>query len=285
MPYITEKTLAHAIKMVELYDDIKTQCCGNNDIIMRMENNEEIQRYYNIVAKHSKASKRHAFNAVMCENCDCLVVKMEEHLKTYKCMKVFETKLFAVSDKKPVNNEMVRSVNAINKCMGAIKNKNRDAFVKNIEKLTPQRKAKIIARTEKVLKKKMSGIALEKRTPNEIARDYKIARENKNRRVERTRVVREEAEEVNRMVQDIGQADVERYCSLWAGRTEGEIDDEDIFTLQEWGRMGQAEKDYHYRCWVGETESEAEEEEEIVSIKPIEEIVVKQKKKLRLIIK
>jgi hypothetical protein len=49
--------------------------------------------------------------------------------------------------------------------------------------------------------------------------------------------------------------------------------------------MGQAEKDYHYRCWVGETESEAEEEEEIVSIKPIEEIVVKQKKKLRLIIK
>lgn len=196
MPYITEKTLANAIKMVELYDDIKTQCCGNNDIITRMEANEEIQRYYNIVAKHSKASKRHTFNAVMCKRCDCLVVKMDEHLKTYKCMKAFETKEFAVYDEKPVNNEMVCSVNAVNKCMGAIKKKNKDAFIKNVAKLTPERKAKINSRTQKVIKKKMSGVPLEKRTPNQIAYDYKTARDNKKRRAEIKRVVKEEAEEV-----------------------------------------------------------------------------------------
>ena len=194
MPYITEKTLANALKMVELYDDIKTQCCGNNDIITRMEANEEIQRYYNIVAKHSKASKRHTFNAVMCRRCDCLVVKMDEHLKTYKCMKAFETKEFAVYDEKPVNHDMVRSVNGINHYMGAIKNKNRNAYIKNIAKLTPQRKAKINARTQKVMKKKMSGVPLEKRTPSEIASVRKFVRQEKKEMLNASRWAKEHPE-------------------------------------------------------------------------------------------
>jgi hypothetical protein len=220
MPYITEKTLANAIKMVELYDDIKTQCCGNNDIITRMEANEEIQRFYNIVAKHSKASKRHTFNAVMCRRCDCLVVKMDEHLKTYKCMKAFETKEFAVYDEKPVNNEMVRSVNGVNRCMGAIKNKNRNAYIKNIAKLTPERKAKINARTQKVMKKKMSGIELEKRTPNEIAIEYKTARE-----------MNKEAREISRWAKECPdsepESETEEEIAEWVKKTTYESEAEE----------------------------------------------------------
>ena len=243
MPYITENTLYKAFLMVDLYDDIKTQCCGNNDIITRMEENEEIQRYYNIVSKHSKASKRHSFNAVMCKRCDCLVVKMEEHLKTYKCMKALETKKFAVYDEKPVNEEIVKCVNAVIGCMGKIKNKNREAYIKNIKKLTPQRKAKINARTQKVLKKKMSGVPLEKRTPNEIANEYKRRRE-----------MNKEAREISRWAKECPDSEPE-------SETESEAEEEEMLP-----------------------KSESEAEEEIVSIKPMEEIVVK-KKKLRLIIK
>ena len=239
MPYITEKTLTHAIKMVELYDDIKTQCCGNNDIITRMEENEEIQRYYKIVAKNSKASKRHTFNAVMCKRCDCLVVKMDEHIKTYKCMKAFETKEFAVYDEKPVNYEMVRSVNAVNRCMGAIKNKNRDAYIKNIAKLTPQRKAKITARTNKVLKKKMSGVPLEKRTPNEIAIEYKRRRE-----------MNKEAREISRWAKECPDSEPE-------SETEEEI--------AEWLKMTNQQ-------------SESEAEEEIVKPVTSEIVQVKRKR-------
>ena len=133
---------------------------------------------------------------------------MDEHIKTYKCMKAFETKEFAVYDEKPVNNEMVRSVNAVNKCMGAIKNKNRNAYIKNIAKLTPERKAKINARTQKVMKKKMSGIELEKRTPNEIAIEYKRRRE-----------MNKEAQEISRWAKECPDSEPE-------SETESEAEEE-----------------------------------------------------------
>jgi hypothetical protein len=87
-----------------------------------------------------------------------------------------------VVDKKAKNPEIVSVVNAMimrkfksNFKTNAIK-KSHQVVVENLKKLDVIKKQKINKRVERVMKKKMNGIELETRTPNQIAYEQKQMR-------------------------------------------------------------------------------------------------------------
>jgi len=186
MPYITEKTLEEATEVVRLLENLMLRK-GISEREDLEENawvfeNEIFARYFNIVETHTKASSKKNYKPKMCPKCDCLCVKMAEHQATFKCQKAFKAKQFVVVDKKAKNPEIVSVVNAMimrkfksNFKTNAIK-KSHQVVVENLKKLDVVKKQKINKRVERVMKKKMSGIELETRTPNQIAYEQKQRR-------------------------------------------------------------------------------------------------------------
>ena len=186
MPYITEKTLDEATEVVRLLESLMIRKGISEQA--DLEENEEIfenpifARYFNIVETHSQASSKKNYKPKMCPKCDCLCVKMAEHQATFKCQKAFKAKQFVVVDKKAKNPRVVSVVNAmIMRKFKAISiqmrlKKSHQVVVKNLKNLDVIKKQKINKRVERVMKKKMNGIELETRTPNQIAYEKKQMR-------------------------------------------------------------------------------------------------------------
>lgn len=178
MVYITQKTIDEANEINDILEEVMAKV-RNKSLCDRIMNNPILTRYMDIAEKDNSASKKREHNGTMCVKCDCYAVRMIDHQQTYKCRKAFETKQFAVYDKKAINPEIVLCVNKIIAWYRNSKNRVENAnkkYAKNIKNLTFERKLKIYNRTKRVMEKKKNGIALETLTPYEIIKQKKQAK-------------------------------------------------------------------------------------------------------------
>jgi len=211
MPYITQQKQDEALAFVDKINRAVMMLSGvegGQQMISELLDMEQYKSYMKMTTM--AISKKHKNNGVMCQWCDCVVVKLFEHQQTKQCKLARGRKEFCVEDEQPRNAEMKIITDKYNEYR-LRKRLEREEFIAKKQKgkqiITATFKKELNHFTKIVMDKKKSGIELsDEYTLKQYRKDERERREEAKLEKQQAEAEAEAEAEAQKKAQKIAEA-------------------------------------------------------------------------------